>query len=133
MATAVTQPSSLSINPNLRAFQFSPPTSKNACVGDAAALLTPRQVPDLFEGRDPYINAGFKAYFCPSEPDYFLDPESLFSRVQQPHEKTRDSIAWLQELSRRLPGVDKETLRCVVSGLRSSLKARVLQHQPTSF
>ena len=80
------------------------------------------------------LMAEFKAYFCPSELDHFLDPESLFSRVQQPHEKARDYIACMQKLARRLPGVDEETLRCVVvRGLRSSLKAHVLQHQPTSL
>ena len=80
------------------------------------------------------LMAEFKAYFCPSELDHFLDPESLFSRVQQPHEKTRDYIACIQKLARHLPGVDEETLRCVVvRGLRPSLKAHVLQHQPTSL
>ena len=78
--------------------------------------------------------AEFKAYFCPSELDHFLDPESLFSRVQQSHEKTRDYIACMQKLARHLPGVDEETLKCVVvRGLRPSLKAHVLQHQPTTL
>ena len=54
--------------------------------------------------------------------------------VQQPHENTRDYIACMQKLARRLPGVDEETPRCVVvRGLRSSLKAHVLQCQPTSL
>ena len=40
----------------------------------------------------------------------------------------------MQKLARRLPGVDEETLWCVVvRGLRPSLKAHVLQHQPTSL
>jgi len=191
MATAATQPSSLSVYSNARASQLSPPTSENANLRNAAAAPPPprqvpdRFVPDVFDGSTPdpeiwlshfhrYVNyrrlsdedqlglfplflkglaldwfdnlrdnttadmhtllAEFKAYFCPSELDHFLDPGSLFSRVQQPHEKTRDYIACMQKLARRLPGVDEETLRCVVvRALRSNLNAHMLQCQPTSL
>ena len=78
--------------------------------------------------------AEFKAYFCPSELDRVLDPESLFSRVQRPQEKARDYIAHMQKLARRLPGMNEGMLRCiVVRGLRPQLKAFVLQQQPTSM
>ena len=59
MATAATQPSSLSVYSNARASQLSPPTSENADLRDAAAEPSPpRQVPDrfapdVFEGSTP--------------------------------------------------------------------------------
>ena len=40
----------------------------------------------------------------------------------------------MQKQARRLPGVDEETLRCIiVRGLRPSVKAHVLRHQPTTL
>ena len=76
----------------------------------------------------------YRGYFCPTNLDRVLDPDSIFSRVQKPQEKARDYVAVMQKLARRLPGVDDEMLRCmVVRGLRPHLKAFVLQQNPTSM
>ena len=70
----------------------------------------------------------YRGYFCPTNLDRVLDPDSIFCHLQKPQEKARDYVAVMQKLARRLPGVDEEMLRCmVVRGLRPHLKAFVLQ------
>jgi len=59
MATAATQPSSLSIYSDARASQLSPPTAENADLRDSAAAPSPpcqvldRFDPDVFDGSTP--------------------------------------------------------------------------------
>jgi len=56
----------------------------------------------------------FRAYFGKSSFDSVFEEQSVFTRAQRPREKTRDCIAQMQKLAKRIPDLDDGLLLWVV-------------------
>jgi len=76
--------------------------------------------------------AKFTQFFCMTTLDRVMDREIVFTRVQERAEKVRDYFSVMQNLAKRIPGVDDDLLKgIIIRGLQPQIKAFVMQHQGT--